>query len=1106
MNYLIHAKRFGAQSAQQTDGHKVQLKRSYIMKLAVFLSVVFSIQIASGAMAQKIDLQADKQSLLSVLQEIRKQSGYAILYNAKDIAAASPVTIHVKGKPISDVLPILFKNQPLLYELKGRVISIEPKPAHTKKKGQNEVRMDQEPIRGRVTDSVGTGLPDVTIQVKGTNNSTITNAAGEFFLENVDDEAVLIFSSVGFLTVENHVNGRSTINVLLKRHLLAIQEVEINAGYWKVDNKMRTGNISRVEGKIIQQQPVLDPMLALAGRVPGLAITQQSGLPGAYHAMRIRGNNSLANGNDPLFLIDGVPFNSATLSNSVIGSGATRLSPFALLSADEIESIEVLKDADATAIYGSRGANGVILITTKKGSVGKTTVGVSATTGFGKVGRTIDLLNTEQYLDMRREAFANDGVTTYPANAYDVNGTWDQDRYTDWQKILIGNTSRVSSIQGQISGGSAQTQFLVGGGYSTETTVFPGDYDTKKGTANISLNHGSKNKKFNFSISARYANNLTDQPQIDFTTNIINLAPNSPALYDANGDLNWENETWDNPMAYIKRRAKLNSKNLISNASLRYQIFDPLEVKLNIGYNQIYTVGSNITPISSYRPSDYIYPAIRSHNRAESSQDTYILEPQLNFKKRLVYGNLEATMGSTFQKSNNYTLAQTASNFSDDALIENLMAAANITVVQNRQTEYRYAALFARVNYNLMDKYILNLVARRDGSTRFAPDRKYGNFASIGAAWIFSNERIFNNSALSFGKIRASYGITGNDQLTDYQYLSTYTPYNNQYLGITGLYPTRLYTSEYGWEAVRKIEGAVDLGFLADKIKLSAVYFRNRTDNQLVGYPLPTMTGFTSIQGNLPAVLENRGWEWELNTVNISNQKFTWSTSLNISIPDSKLISYPDFVNSSYRNIYEIGKPLTISRAFHWTGVDPETGIHTYQDIDGDGNVTSPQDLQSLFNLGRRYYGGMSNTLSYRGLSLDFFLQFVKKNGRVPMTVPGSAFINQPVWLMDRWRNPGDVTEVQRFSQGGTAVSTMLTGLNNSDLVYGDASFIRLKNVSVSYQLPTDILKSYWISQCRIFAQCQNLITFTRYRGLDPETETALPVIRMITAGINLTF
>ncbi|MGJ1285094.1 SusC/RagA family TonB-linked outer membrane protein [Sphingobacterium spiritivorum] len=1074
------------------------------MRLTLLLTIVFSLQVSASTLAQQISLDVKNKPLSGVLRELRKQSGYAFIYNDNDLREAQPVTIKLQSKNILEALELIFKNQPLEYLVNDKVINIRPKSSSSGTPARKE-EIKQQLIKGRVTDQDGKPLAGATIKVKGTNIVSMTDKAGEFTLPATDLNSTIEITFLGYETKELTYTGSKNLIIVLNNSLSTIQEIEVNAGYWKVNEKLRTGNISKVDGETIRQQPVSDPMLALAGRVPGLVVSQFSGLPGASNSIRLRGTNSIANGNDPLILIDGIPFSSQSLTNSVIGGGATPLSPFALINGEEIESIEVLKDADATAIYGSRGANGVILITTKKGKSGKSQFNLNAYTGYGKVAKMLDMLNTDQYLEMRREAFANDGITTYPESEYDVNGTWDQNRYTDWQKVMIGNTASMSNIQAQISGGSAATQFTFGVGTLKESTVFPGDYKTKNHSANFSLNHSSDNKKFEMSLSARYLGSISDQPLTDFAKNDIRLAPNAPALYHEDGKLNWENETWNNPFAQLNANANAKSRNLVANVALNYSIINDLHLKLNLGYNEQQMDQSIMTPITAFLPSLSSISALRSHRRAENERKGWIIEPQINYNRQINTGKLTLTIGGTLQENNSYALAQNASDFTDDTLIENIMAAANIITEQNVYTQYRYIAFFARANYNWRDKYILNLVGRRDGSTRFAPGRRYGNFASVGGAWIFSNEELFKNEILSFGKIRASYGVTGNDQLQDYQYLSTFSSYAFPYLGTTGLYPTRFYTPDYGWESVRKIEGALDLGFFADRIKLSTVFYRNRTDNQLVGYPLPTMTGFPSVMGNLPAVVENKGWEFELNTVNIKNDKFTWSSALNLSLPKNKLIDYPDLEKSSYRNRYEIGKPLSIQRLWHYTGVDRQTGLHTFEDVNGDGNISSPQDLQSLVDTAPKFFGGFSNTLSYKGISLDIFFQFVKKKGRLPYVgVPG-AFVNQPTWVMNRWQQSNDVTDVQRYTQGGTALTTMVNAINSSDMAYGDASFIRLKNLSLSYQLPTKIARAAWLQQCRIYMQGQNLFTITDYPGYDPETVNVLPAIRMFTAGLNFT-
>lgn len=983
MNYINNSNTAVALHVYRcTVTYKVPYTILLAMKLIIILTFFLSMHAFASVKAQKIDLTVKNESLRTVLSRLEEQSNYSFIIKEQDLKLAKTVTVNVKSKEALDVLAMIFKDQPLQYRVTGKIVSIFPKeeqPAIQKK-----TETTQDAIRGRVTDQDGKPLAGATIKVKGTNIVSVTDQEGEFTLPATDLNSTIEVTFLGYGTKEFSYTGTKVLDIVMSSAIATIQEIEVNAGYWKVNEKLRTGNISKVDGETIRQQPISDPMLALAGRVPGLQIAQASGLPGANHHIRLRGTNSIANGNDPLILIDGIPFSSQTLTNSLTGGGATALSPFSLINAEEIESIEVLKDADATAIYGSRGANGVILITTRKGKTGKTQFNLNAYTGFGKVAKMLELLNTKQYLEMRREAFANDGITTYPESAYDVNGTWDQNRYTDWQKIMIGNTASISNIQAQISGGSDGTQFTFGIGTLKESTVFPGDYMTRNHSANLSLNHTSENKKFGLTLSTRYLRNNSNQPQMDFTVNDIYIAPNAPSIYDKIGNLNWENETWSNPFAQLNASARAITKNLISNISLNYKIIDEVQVKLNLGYNEQRMDQSIITPITAFSPSLSSISALRSHRRADNERTGWIIEPQINYSKQVSKGQLSANIGGTLQENNGYTLAQYASDFTDDALIENIMAAADIYTEQNIQTQYRYIAFFARANYNWQDKYILNLVGRRDGSTRFAPGRRYGNFASIGGAWIFSNEELFKNDILSFGKIRASYGVTGNDQMQDYQYLSTYSSYAFPYQGISGLFPTRLYSPDYGWESVRKIEGALDLGLFEERIKISTVFYRNRTDNQLVGYPLPTMTGFPSVMGNLPAVVENKGWEFDLHTINIKNGKFTWNSSINLSLPENKLIAYPDLDKSSYRNRYEIGKSLSIQRLWHWTGVDPQTGLHTFEDVNQDGNISSPQDFRSLVNTAPKFFGGFNNTFTYKGISLDIFFQFVSKKGRLP--------------------------------------------------------------------------------------------------------------------------
>src|SRR5690606_30020964 len=388
---------------------------------------------------------------------------------------------------------------------------------------------------------------------------------------------------------------------------------------------------------------------------------------------------------------------------------------------------------------------------------------------------------------------------------------------------------------------------------------------------------------------------------------------------------------------------------------------------------------------------------------------------------------------------------------------------------------------------------------------RFGPRNQYANFGAIGTAWIFSEEPIINKlSFLSFGKIRGSYGVTGNDNIGDYQYLDIYGETYDPYQGIAGLIPLRLFNPTYGWETNRKLEGGLELGFLSDRIFLSASWFRNRSGNQLLNYNLPVQTGFPGITRNLPALVQNSGWEFELNTINVQTSMLQWKSSLNVTIARNKLLEFPDLEKSSYATTYVLGKPLDIEKLYHYEGVDPETGVYQF-DIDAGRTVV--KDLTPVF------YGGFNNVLQLKNLQVEVFFQFSKKDAPSYLytlaAVPGVRGYNQPLALLERWTKAGDVTNVQQFTTGSSDASRAFSSYYRfSEGVYTDASYIRLKNVSVSYKLPSSWLHRISLYNCRIYLQGRNLLTLTNYEGNDPEVPNLrrLPPLRMITAGLQFTF
>ncbi|CAA9194667.1 TonB-dependent receptor P26 [Flavobacterium bizetiae] len=963
----------------------------------------------------------------------------------------------------------------------------------------------QHQVQGTITDGASP-LPGVTIAIKNKlKSSTISDFTGQYSLL-VSPSDTLVVSFMGFKTALVPVNGRTTVNVKLGFDTTTLQEVRVNAGYYSTKQSERTGSISSITSKDIDIQPVTNVLAAMQGRMAGVSITQTTGIPGGNFEIKIRGQNSLrAEGNAPLYIIDGVPYASDPIGSAQIST----LFPYATgalngINPEQIQSIEVLKDADATSIYGSRGANGVVLITTKKGQKGKTKFTLSASSGAGKVTQFVKMMDTNQYLAMRRRAFANDGITDYPESAYDINGTWDQNRNTNWQKELLGGTSLFTDMQGSVSGGSANTNFYLSGNYHSESTVFPGDFLYKKGGGQFNMNHQSEDQKFKIQFSAGYTLQDNDQPSFDLTTEARTIAPNAPELYNPDGTLNWANSTWQNPLRNLPAKFESKTHDFLANTMLSYEVLPGLLLKTSMGYTNLRHGETRLNPSTIYDPAFHVGSSSSSLILGSTSRNSWIIEPQLNWERAIGNHKLGLLLGGTFQQQSTAQLVESGTGFSSNSLIYNLAAASRIKILTDNAILYKYQAFFGRLNYNWKERYIVNLTARRDGSSRFGPGNQFATFGAIGAAWLFSKESFLTEfSWLSFGKLRGSYGTTGSDQIGDYQFLDTYATSGVLYGGKSGLAPSRLYNPNFAWETNRKLELALETGFLQDRIFFTAAWYRNRSSNQLVGIPMPGTTGFSSLQSNLEATVQNAGWEFTLRTVNLSKGAFGWTSSLNLSFSRNKLLRFPGLEGSTYSEKYRLNAPLNITLLYEYTGIDPKTGLYQFRDINNDGKISFPDDKQIVMDLNPQYYGGLQNQLSYKGWSLDFLFQFVKqKNVNYPVGATGEMY-NQPEVTQHAWQQPGDLGPYQ-IQTAGYNFDALTAGslYSESTASISDASFIRLKNISLWYDLP---LKQ---TKCRLMIQGQNLLTFTGYRDGDPEFTSfgSLPPLRVITAGVQFTF
>lgn len=991
--------------------------------------------------------------------------------------------------------------------LTGAILFFSPVLANNYSK-KSLLVTQQHQIQGTITDG-SNPLAGVKISIKNKNTTTVSDYNGHYTL-SASSEDIILFSYVGYRTQMVSVQGRTIINISLEASETKLQEVKINAGYYSVKNSERTGSISKITTKDIEKQPVTNVLATMQGRMAGVDITQDTGTPGSGFQIKIRGLNSLREeGNEPLYIIDGVPFSSEIIGYSNTSSGIpTPTSPLNSINPNDIESIEVLKDADATAIYGSRGANGVVLITTKKGKSGKTNVTVSASSGIGKVTKMINLMNTQQYLEMRKQGFANDVVTTYPDWAYDVNGTWDQNRYTDWQKELLGGTSVITNMQASVSGGSDLTQYLLSGTYHTETTVLPGDFKYDKAAVHFSMNHRSEDKKFKLTFSTSYTAQDNVQPETDISRTARNLAPNAPALYDAEGNLNFENSTFQNPLAALRGITTAKTNDLIANTVLTYQLATDWEIKANLGLTDLKNTEQRLLPSTIYDPA-YQLGSSRSAMFSNNTQrKSWIVEPQLRWNHDFGISKIDILVGATAQEQTSSRLYQFGFGFASNSQITDIASATQKSIYVSDEILYKYQAFFGRINYNWDQKYIVNVTGRRDGSSRFGPGKQFATFGAVGVAWLFSKENFLKeNTVLSFGKLRASYGSSGNDQIGDYQYLNTYTSSGLSYNGIIGLDPTRLYNPDFSWETNQKLETAIEMGFLGDRIYFTVAWYRNRSSDQLVGIPLPGTTGFSSINANLNATVQNMGLEFTLRTLNIDSNNFKWTTNFNISASQNKLLSFPGLEGSTYASRYVIGESTSIVKTYLFKGVNPQTGLYEVADVNADGKITSLGDKKTVVDLTPQYFGGLENQFQYKNWQLDFLFQFVKQqNYDYNPNVPGGSFTNQHSDMANAWQKLGDQVPFQMNTSGenGDAVNAYYNYLDSNASIV-DASFIRLKNIAISYDLPSQAIKGV---HCKLSLLGQNVLTFTPYKGGDPEFKyTAyLPPLKIITAGIQLTF
>lgn len=1089
---------------------------------------------------KKISLSVKNERLEKVLKEIMRQTGYTVFYNENIPAKMNEVkvTLTVKEADLTTVLDHCFKDQSLSYRLIGEVIIIQERkdaesgPAKQTPGAQQPVLTA---VSGIVVNERNVGIDNVTVIVKRTGKGVITTEKGEFYLDNIRLNDTLTVSCIGYNTREIAAfsQDRRPLLISLAQATNTLDEVVMTA-FGKTSRRLATGNITKISAEELERQPVMNPLLALQGRVPGMVVTPTTGYVSSPVSVQIRGLNSLNKGapSDPLYIIDGVPINVLSLNagsgrrervspgyeqspNNPNSSTTGGQSPLFNINPLDIESIEILKDADATAVYGARGGNGIVLITTKKGKPGATRFELQVTPAFFTMGRNAryyDVLNTQQYLAMRREAFKNDGITPTLATAPDLL-YWDTTAYTDWQRKLMGGIAKTTDITAGVSGGNDQTNFRISANYTRTTNTTDLSGATQRVTVASNISHATLNRKFSVSLSTNFA-----YSNINVVRGIFNAyAPNGPGIYDENGALNWAKWTVNGllpdvtvyPFGIYKSLPNPESGTvLFSSLALNYKIFNGLDFKLVTGYNFSNNNTRNFINIAQQSP--YSNPSGRNFfsNTNISSLTVY---PQLDYRAQIGRSLLSVKLVGQEVIRNANSTALIGTGYTSDALIQSING-ATITVPAMQTAKSKDASFVVNVNYDWEGKYILNLVGTRQGSSKFGPGKKYGDFGSAGMAWIASEEKWLRKvlpDIISLVKFRGSYGIKGSDAISDYQYMALWqiqTAANN-YNGETTLTPSVRPNQRYGWESQTNLEGAVNIGFLNNRFTVEIALYRNRVSNQLTSVPTPgyiNAPGITGIVENIPLVLQNSGWESIVTAQIVKRKNFDLSAGFNISQNKNILQSFPGIESTPYFSQYKVGQSIDVVYLYHYLGVNPLTGEYEFADYNGDWKVsgyttpvptTGDDDRYVIVNRQPKFFGGMNIDGRYRQLNFGLGFSYKKQMGQNiyagKVFSNGTFNINIPTeFYNNHWQKPGDIADNPSFS-----TKRNIGNFRNSDLVYSDASYIRLNNVYLSHPFPQSWVKYAGLKGAMLACEALNVLLLTKYNGLDPDVQglSALP-------------
>jgi len=1097
------------------------------MKVIQLLIFVCLLCVGGMSHAQNVTLNKSKIPIQQLLEEIEKQTGYTFFYNNRFFKDFKPLDISVNKVSLKDVLSTVFSTGDLNFSIIQHTVVISKK-LHA----ESAMLVATRPITGRITDQKGMPIAGVTISSKGAGGGKVwfSDKDGIFKASSSTEHEVFIFSYIGLLSKEVSAENSTPLEIVLSESVSSLDQVQIIA-YGTTTNRESTGNFSTISAAEISKNPSRNVFEVLQGQVSGFFVQQQSGLPGSPFNMMIRGQQSLSGGtrsSQPLIIIDGVAlprgklpiyYNEVPETDAPMNDLLKGGNPLDYLDPSIIESVTILKDADATSIYGSRGAYGVILISTKRARPGPPKVTFNASSGLVLRGTTPQMLNTEQYLMIRKEAYLNEGVAvTAEQQAEDLKAEGPADRYTNWQKLLYGNIANVNRTNASYSAGSEQLNFLVSGNFRKQGSIQVGGGGIQDGGVNFNANSKTKDNKFSLSLNGSFLSSNDDAVPYDFSKSyLVTRAPNAPSLTNADGSINWDE--YSNPLSAMNIIYNNTTNTVRSALNVNYEPVAGLNFNFTLAYNYMHSRQLRAQPSTFYNPSSNFATTSTS---TKYSLRNLTLEPNIAYLHKVGRkGTFTAKIGATLQDELTYYTNITGNDFPSDDLLYNpsLNQTGNVTTLYDRVPN-KYVGVFTILNYNWDSKYILNLNGRRDGSTKFGENHRFGNFGSIGVAWVLTKEGWFKSllPILSFAKIRGSIGTSGGDGIDNYGYLTTYLK-GTSYQNSEALNAARLANKDLHWEKNEKSEIGATFEFLNSCLTIDGTYYSSKTSDQLVTQLIPSTTGFTSLLSNSPALIRNWGYEFEIRTRNIIKTNFTWTSRFNLTLPKNRLLSYPNLEETGQGGNYKVGQSVQGIRLYKFDGVDPQTGLYNFINRYGvKGTYRLPiDDVMLDYNLDRtefvdltpQFYGGFSNNITYKGFSVDLFFTFTSRMGRNflgSQAFPvGYANQNSSIAALDRWQKPGDVTAVQKASQTIDAAFSQIN-FTSSTGAFERASYLRLNSMNFSYSFPQKLVKPIHVKGMNVFVQGSNLMTFSKYKDLDPENlGVGMAPLRIFMGGLNFT-